>query len=154
MLIFPDDIFTLCAVLQWCFHHGGERKKNRKKKKKPAANLPYCACLSIMVLSCLNRVKIRDLCLKAKKLLVQQIDELNIMLKGAMYTFCRYESECSCRNKQQRQVFYICIMEETVAVTALQFKEAAEETKTCKTQSSISELCSQFLIYLCLLIIC
>lgn len=46
----------------------------------------------------------RDLCLKAKKLLLQQTDELSIMLKGAMYTFCPYESECSCGNKQRQLV--------------------------------------------------
>lgn len=53
MLVFLDDIFTLTAVLQRCSHHGGEEKR--------AADLPYRVSLSIMVLSCLNRVKITQI---------------------------------------------------------------------------------------------
>ncbi len=44
-------------------------------------------------------------------------------------------------------------MEETGAVTALQFKDAMEKTK-CKMLSSQWETCSQFLIYSCTLIMC
>lgn len=54
------------------------------------------------------------------------------MLKGDMHTSCLHKGECSCRNKQQRHVFAICIMEETAAVTASQFKEATEKTKHVK----------------------
>lgn len=55
MLFFLDDISALPAVLpsRWGGRRGGEEKR--------AADLPYRVSLSIMVLSCLNRVKITEI---------------------------------------------------------------------------------------------
>lgn len=47
-----------------------------------------------------------------------------------MYTLCPHKTaNAAAEINSRRYVLAICIMEETVAVTALQFKEAAEKTK-------------------------
>lgn len=88
-----DDIFAGTPAVppsQW----GGQKKNNKKRKK----NLPYRASLSIIVLSCLNRVKIRDLHMKAEKA-ITVIDRRSkhYAKRGTMYTICSHKKQTQLR---------------------------------------------------------